>query len=75
MTDHNVQCGSGDPVPHTLANGFRHFAPVHRAQLGTSLVLVMGAILCPGKRTVTACLRITVRADAGNFSRYHQLVR
>lgn len=34
----------------------------------------MGAILCPGKRTVTACLRITGRADAGNFSLYHQLL-
>tara|TARA_R110002126_G_scaffold3482_3_gene19908 strand:- start:16495 stop:16704 length:210 start_codon:yes stop_codon:yes gene_type:complete len=34
----------------------------------------MGAILSPGKRTVTACLRITGRAEASNFAAYHQLL-
>lgn len=34
----------------------------------------MGAILLPGKRTVTACLRITGRAEASNFAAYHQLL-
>jgi hypothetical protein len=34
----------------------------------------MGAILSPGKRTVTSCLRITGRAEAGNFSLDHQLL-
>ena len=36
------------------------------------LVLVMGALLAPGKRTVSACLRMTGRADATNFTVYHQ---
>jgi hypothetical protein len=34
----------------------------------------MGAILAPGKRTVSACLRMTGRAAAGNFSSYHQIL-
>jgi len=38
------------------------------------LVLVMGAVLAPGKRTVSACLRMTGRAGAKNFSSYHQLL-
>ena len=32
------------------------------------LVLVMGALLAPGKRTVSACLRMTGRAGVSNFT-------
>jgi len=38
------------------------------------LVLVMGAILCPGKRTVTAALRIMGLETASNFTSYHQVL-
>jgi hypothetical protein len=38
------------------------------------LVLVMEAVLAPGKRTVSACLRTTGRAEVKNFSSYHQLL-
>ena len=34
----------------------------------------MGALLAPGKRTVSACLRITGRAMAANFASYHQVL-
>ena len=34
----------------------------------------MGAPLAPGKRTVSACLRMTGRADATNFTVYHQVL-
>ena len=34
----------------------------------------MGAVLAPGKRTVSACLRMTGRAEAKNFSSDHQLL-
>lgn len=34
----------------------------------------MGAVLAPGKRTITACLRMTGRADPANFASYHQLL-
>jgi hypothetical protein len=38
------------------------------------LVLVMGALLAPGKRTVSTCLRMTGRAEATNFTVYHQVL-
>jgi hypothetical protein len=38
------------------------------------LVLVMGALLSPGKRTVTSCLRMTGRAEAANFATFHQIL-
>jgi len=34
----------------------------------------MGAVLAPGKRTVSSCLRMTGRAAANNFSTYHQIL-
>jgi hypothetical protein len=34
----------------------------------------MGAILAPGKRTVSACLRMTGRAQTPRFSSYHQIL-
>ncbi|MFS8057149.1 transposase [Rhizobium sp. BR 317] len=76
MTDHNENCvGSGDPVPHILHQWLSSFRPWFTAPSWEHLlVLVMGAILSPGKLTVTSCLRITGRAEADNFSLYHQLL-
>ena len=34
----------------------------------------MGALLAPGKRTVTSCLRITGRAMVPTFGSYHQVL-
>ena len=34
----------------------------------------MGALLAPGKRTVSACLRMTGRIDARNFASFHQIL-
>lgn len=34
----------------------------------------MGALLAPGKRTVTSCLRMTGRAEAVNFATFHQIL-
>ncbi len=39
-----------------------------------ALVLLMGAMLAPGKRTVSAALRITGRAAASSFTCYHQVL-
>src|SRR3954447_272371 len=38
------------------------------------LVLVLGAVLAPGKRTVTAVLRIMGLDAISNFTRYHQVL-
>ena len=34
----------------------------------------MGALLVPGKRTVSSCLRMSGRAEAANFASYHQIL-
>jgi hypothetical protein len=36
--------------------------------------LVIGAILCPGKRTVTAALQVMGLAQETNFSKYHRVL-
>ncbi|WP_254701604.1 transposase [Neorhizobium galegae] len=76
MTDHNDnRVGPGDAVPHILRQWLSPFRFWFTAPSWDHLlVLVMGAILSPGKRTVTACLRITGRAEASNFAVYHQLL-
>src|SRR5271154_1356996 len=76
MTDHNYsRVGPGDAVPHILRQWLSPFRFWFTAPSWDHLlVLVMGAILSPGKRTVTACLRITGRAEATNFAVYHQLL-
>jgi hypothetical protein len=38
------------------------------------LVLIMGCILAPGKRTVTACLRMTGRTSDPGFAKYHHVL-
>lgn len=66
---------SGDPIPQILRGWLQALRPCFTAPSWEHvLVLVMGAVLAPGKRTVSACLRMTGRAQAGNFSSYHQLL-
>lgn len=66
---------SGDPVPFILRDWLQPLRACFTAPSWEHvLVLVMGALLAPGKRTVSACLRITGRADAANFSSYHQIL-
>ena len=37
-------------------------------------VLVVGAILAPGKRTVTSVLRVMSMSDESQFQRYHRVL-
>ncbi len=65
----------GDPVPQFLVDWLEPFrgafsSPTWRLML----VLVMGALLAPGKRTVSACLRVTGQAMCETFSSYHQVL-
>lgn len=65
----------GDAVPEVLRKWLRAFRPhVTGPTWQNLLVLVMGALLAPGKRTVSACLRMTGRAEASNFTIYHQVL-
>ena len=76
MEHHPIRSSpSGDVVPQALRLWLQAFRPhVTGPTWQNLLVLVMGALLAPGKRTVSACLRMTGRADATNFTVYHQVL-
>ncbi len=66
---------SGDPVPDILRSWLAVLQHCFTALSWEHvLVIVMGAVLAPGKRTITACLRMTGRSEAVNFASYHQLL-
>jgi DDE superfamily endonuclease len=72
---HHSKAAVGDPVPQIL----RHWLGTWRTCFTAPswehvLVLVMGALLAPGKRTVSSCLRMTGRAQVANFASYHQIL-
>jgi hypothetical protein len=70
-----VSAQVGDPVPQILRQWLQALRPCFTAPSWEhALVLVMGALLAPGKRTVSACLRMTGRAGAHNFASYHQIL-
>ena len=65
----------GDPAPDVLKVRLEPFRALFTAPTWTlALTLVMGALLAPGKRTVTSCLRITGRAMDANFGCYHKVL-
>lgn len=72
---HHPRTIHGDPVPQILRDWL---GPLRHGFTAPSwehvLVLVMGALLATGKRTVTSCLRVTGRAEAANFATYHQIL-
>ena len=54
----------GDPAPLILRRWLEPLRPCFTAPNWEHvLVLVMGALLATGKRTVTSCLRMTGRAE------------
>lgn len=64
-----------DPVPAFLRDWLVVFLPCFTAVSWEHvLVLVMGAVLAPGKRTVTACLRMTGRTQDMHFVRDHHVL-
>jgi len=52
-----------------------HFAPVFSDRVWShALVLVMGAILSPKQRTVTAALRVMGLSDEAHYGNYHRVL-
>ena len=76
MTSFHARIPSvGDRVPDSLRTWMAPFRPFFTAPVWErALVLLMGAMLAPGKRTVSSALRITGRAMAFNFTCYHQVL-
>jgi hypothetical protein len=72
---HHPHADIGDAVPQVLRQWLQAWRPCFTAPSWEHvLVLVMGALLAPGKRTVTSCLRMTGRAEAANFATFHQIL-
>ena len=62
-------------VPPILATWLPVFRPCFTAPVWNHvLVLVAGAVLAPGKRTVTQALRVMGLGDDRGFGRYHEVL-
>jgi hypothetical protein len=60
-------------VPAILASWLAIFRPCFTAPVWSRVqVLVSGAVLSPGRRTVTQALRVMGLADQPDFGRYHE---
>lgn len=63
------------PVPLVLANWLSVFRSCFTAPVWNRvLILVAGAVLAPGKRTVTQALRVMGLGEAPQFRRYHEVL-
>lgn len=63
------------PMPGILVTWLTIFRPCFTAPVWNHvLVLVAGAVLAPGKRTVTRTLRVMGLADQPGFGRYHEVL-
>src|SRR5882724_7447131 len=62
-------------VPVTLTRLIVRFAPLFSKRIWEHvLVLIVGALLTPGKRTVTAVLRIMGLSQERQFQKYHRVL-
>jgi hypothetical protein len=62
-------------LPHTLAMVLGAFAPMFSKRVFEHVkVLLVGAILAPGQRTVTPVLRVMGKHDDRHFQNYHRVL-
>jgi DDE superfamily endonuclease len=62
-------------LPAEMITVVSQFAPAfRRATYRKAVELMIGVILAPGKRTVTSALRMVGKAQAGDWSKYHQVL-
>jgi DDE superfamily endonuclease len=61
--------------PELLAAWLRPFlADLTRPTWRNALILIAGAVLAPGRRTVAATLRVTGLGQAPTFTNYHRVL-
>ena len=62
-------------LPELIMPLLSPFQPVFQAQTWQKVpILLLGAILAPGKRTVTAALRVMGLSQERQFAKYHQVL-
>lgn len=62
-------------LPESIISLLCPFAMLFHARTWTKVqVLLVGAVLSPGKRTVTSALRVMGLSGDGNFARYHHVL-
>ena len=62
-------------LPKWFTGVLQEFAPLFSARIWPQVqLLVVGAVLSPGKRTVTAALRVLGLADDPRFGTFHRLL-
>jgi hypothetical protein len=75
MKSHHPSPALADRVPTVVLTWMQPFRPCFTAPVWERvIVLVMGAVLAPGKRTVTAALRVMGLEAISNFTGYHQVL-
>src|SRR6195952_4632545 len=76
MTQNRIESATAQPTaPPILVSWLAVFRPCFTAPVWNHiLVLVAGAVLAPGKRTVTQALRVMGLADRPGFGRYHEVL-
>src|SRR5919106_6236235 len=63
------------PLPAAIIGVLRHFADGFSARVWDwAQILVIGAILAPGQRTVAAVLRVMGLSDEAQFQNYHRVL-
>ncbi len=62
-------------LPPAMILLLRPFAPLFSQRVWTHVqVLLVGALLTPAQRTVTAALRVVGLGDSPHFQRYHRVL-
>ncbi len=62
-------------LPDIFINLLLPFMPLfHPATWAKAQLLLVGAILAPSQRTVTAALRVLGLSQSTNFAKYHQVL-
>ena len=71
--EHTESIPAASDVPAILISWLAMFRPCFSGRVWNHiLVLIAGAVLAPGKRTVTQSLRVMGLADQPGFGRYHE---
>lgn len=62
-------------LPATVGRVLESFSVLFRPQIWVrARALLIGAILCPGARTVAATLRVLGRSEERDFQNYHRIL-